>query len=212
MVTLTHPRTTRVQGWAACGRTHMEVAMKHFLTHIGTAMILATFAAGPLSLSAQAVEPCGLWSEEKRQGPESPRFRILTAFDGQAFLDMETCLVWRLDVDAQLLTLHDAINSCAHKGQGGPTGAMGWRLPSAAELTSLEGAQWRTQRDTFEQYQLPPMVRTETFFWTTTPWPPEPEAWAVVMFSGRTTISVPSRKDTKAGAWCVRCCPAVGLR
>jgi hypothetical protein len=32
MVTLTHPRTTRVQGWAACGRMHMEVAMKHFLT------------------------------------------------------------------------------------------------------------------------------------------------------------------------------------
>jgi hypothetical protein len=45
MVTLTHPRTTRVQGWAACGRMHMEVAVKHFLTHIGTAVILATFAA-----------------------------------------------------------------------------------------------------------------------------------------------------------------------
>jgi uncharacterized protein len=85
MVTRTHPRTTRVQGWAACGHMHMEVAMKHFLTHIGTAVILATFAAVPLSFSAQAVEPCGLWSEEKRQGPESPRFRILTACDGRAY-------------------------------------------------------------------------------------------------------------------------------
>src|SRR4029434_5952121 len=109
-------------------------------------------------------------------------------------------LVWRLDVDAQPLTLHEAIYSCAHKGQGGPTGAMGWRLPTAAELTSLDGEQWRTQRDAFEKYQLPPMVRTETSFWTTTPWPPEPDAWAVVMFSARTTISAPSKKDTKAGA------------
>jgi hypothetical protein len=33
-----------------------------------------------------------------------------------------------------------------------------------------------------------------------------------VMFSARTTISAPSKKDTKAGAWCVRCCPAAGLR
>src|SRR5262249_13503355 len=123
----------------------MEVAMKHFLTRAGTALIVAMAAAGALSPAAQAIEPCGLWSEEKRQGPESPRFRILTAFDSRAFLDMETCLVWRLDVDAQPLTLHEAIHSCAHKGQGGPTGAMGWRLPTAAELTSLDGEQWRTQ-------------------------------------------------------------------
>jgi hypothetical protein len=47
----------------------MEITMKHFLTYIGTAMILATLAAGPLSRSVQAMEPCGLWSEEKRQGP-----------------------------------------------------------------------------------------------------------------------------------------------
>jgi hypothetical protein len=186
--------------------------MKHFLTRAGTALIVAMAAAGALSPAAQGIEPCGLWSEEKRQGPESPRFRILTAFDSRTFLDMETCLVWRLDVDTQPLTLHEAIHSCAHKGQGGPTGAMGWRLPTAAELTSLDGEQWRTQRGAFEKYQLPPMVRTETFFWTTTPWPPEPDAWAVVMFSARTTISAPSKKDTKAGAWCVRCCPAAGLR
>jgi hypothetical protein len=190
----------------------MEVAMKKFLPHLGTAVILATFVAVPLSLSAQAAEPCGLWREEKREGVESPRFRVLTAFGGRAFLDMETCLVWSLDVAEQPLALTDAVYYCTNKGQGGPAGAMGWRLPSVAELTSLDGEQWRTQRETFEQYKLPPMVRTETFFWTTTPWPPEPDTWAVVMFSARTTISAPSRKDTKAGAWCVRCCPATGLR
>jgi hypothetical protein len=191
---------------------HTEVAMKELLTHIGTTVILATFAAVPLRLSAQAAELCGLWSEEKREGAEAPRFRVLTAFGGRAFLDMETCLVWSLDLEEQPLTLHEAVYYCAHKGQGGPTGAMGWRLPSLAELTSVDGDQWSTQRDTFEQYKLPPMVRTEQAFWTTTPWPPDPEAWAVVMFSARTTISFPSTKDRKAGAWCVRCCPAAGLR
>jgi hypothetical protein len=186
--------------------------MQKFLMPIGIVVCLVIFTTAPLSHSVQAAEPCGLWSEGKRQDPESPRFRILTGFDGRAFLDMETCLIWRLDVHAQPLTLKDAIYHCTNKGQGGPTGAMGWRLPSVAELTSVDGDQWATQRDTFAPYQLPPMVRTEQALWTTTPWPPDPDAWAVVMFSARTTISAPSDKETKAGAWCVRCCPAAGLR
>jgi hypothetical protein len=164
-----------------------------------------------LALPVSAGERCGVWSESAREGEAPARFRLLR--DLKAFLDMQTCLVWSLEVDHGALKLTDAVYRCSNLGQGGPGGgAMGWRLPSAAELSSLDGPQWDRQRADFSTHKLPPLHRTETPFWTTTPWPPEPDSWAVVMFSARTTLSHQVKGDATAGAWCVRCCPATGVR
>ena len=65
---------------------------------------------------------------------------------------METCLVWRLVLISEPLTLSDATLHCAIEGQGGPYGRMGWQLATLAQLTSLDTVEWDKQRDTFEEY------------------------------------------------------------
>ncbi len=178
---------------------------------VASFIVLCTIA--PVGFSAHAVELCGLLSEiTEEEANDSPQFRILREFDGRAFLDMETCLVWRLDPVSEPLTLSDATLHCAIEGQGGPYGRMGWQLPTQAQLTSLDTEQWEKQRDTFEKYKLPAAVRTEIDLWSITPWPSEPDSWAVVQFSARTTVVHPIKQDMKAGAWCVRGSPAHGLR
>ena len=89
---------------------------------------------------------------------------------------------------------------------------MGWRLPSMAELASLDSKDWSKQAEAFKKYNLPPLARSETDFWTTTPWPTEPDTWAAVQFSNRTTVVYPKAQDGKGSAWCVRGVPATGLQ
>jgi hypothetical protein len=162
---------------------------------------------------SHAEEACGRVNERKLHIDESARFRLLGDYGGKAFIDMRTCLVWRLDIsDGPVLSLNDAMGACSEKGQGGPNGEMGWQLPTVAQLTSLDSDQWSKQKDRFEEYKLPPAVRTEGPFWTATAWPGHIGSWAVVHFSARTTIVRPSDQDTKAGAWCVRGFPATGIQ
>ena len=159
-----------------------------------------------VALPASAAEPCGLWSEKGRQGAEPPRFRILK--EDKAILDMKTCLVWSLNVHKEPLKLSDAFGYCTRRGSrlAGGSGRLGWRLPSVAELTSL---------DVFsEEFDLTIReIFSETPLWTSTPWPPGTQNWTVVTFSQRgTTIVHELGPEEKAGAWCVYCCQAAGLR
>jgi hypothetical protein len=159
-----------------------------------------------LTTPAWAVEVCGLWSEKGSEGSNPPRFRLLKG--DQAFLDMKTCLVWSLNVHRGPLKLSDAFGHCARSGSRLEGGGdhMGWRLPSVAELTSL---------DMFSgEFALRISgIPSETPLWTATAWPPGMKDWTVVIFSQRgTTIVHHSDPEQEGGAWCVRCCPGAGLR
>jgi Protein of unknown function (DUF1566) len=148
-------------------------------------------------------ESCGIVHKQRREPIESQRFWPLAEYGGSAFIDMRTCLVWRGDRYNDK-TLSEAMRLCAELGQGGPeSGEMGWQLPAVAELTSVDGKEWG---------QVPGLARSETSYWTSTPWLGSPGSWAGVTFSARTTFVNPLEPAQKAGVWCVRGFPARGLR
>ena len=170
-----------------------------------TLMICLLLAGVTISLLASGVQaaerPCGILWGQGREIDESSRFELLGT--GEAFVDMRTCLVWSLKPIAEPKTLSEGMKVCASLGQGGPRGNMGWQLPTMAELTSLDGQEWD---------QLPAAARPEAELWTSTPWLGQPDSWAVVQFSPRTTVVRPIGSGDKAGVWCVRGIPARGLR
>jgi len=192
----------------------MEAGVNKQLSHMITVGLFIIFTIASLGTSAQAAELCGLWSESDKNGKELARFRMLKEFSGKAFIDMESCLVWQLDVVTEPETLDYARERCDSYGQGGPHGHMGWRLPTAAELTSLDITEeaYRSLREADSFKKLPPFVRIETPMWTSTPWRSEPDTLTAVTFSARTTIVHPIKQDQRAGVWCVRCCAAAGLQ
>ena len=178
-------------------------------------VLLLIFLCTALILPAKpsyAVEDCGFVSGQSRELTERRRFELLADYRGRAFIDMSTCLVWRLDVNDNPQTLDDAMGECASLGQGGPYGEMGWQLPSLAELTSVDSEDWTKQRAEFEQYKIPALSRSEIDFWTSSPWLGRSDSWSVVQFSARTTIAHAVAPDSKAAVWCVRAYPARGLR
>ena len=165
-----------------------------------TIVLLLIFLWTALILPAKpsyAVEDCGFVSKQSRELTEHRRFELLADYRGRAFIDMSTCLVWRLDVNDNPQTLDDAMRECASLGQGGPYGEMGWQLPSLAELTSVDSEDWTKQRAEFEQYKIPALSRSEIDFWTSTPWLGRPDSWAVVQFSARTTMRTLWRQTAK---------------
>ena len=177
-------------------------------------LVIVLWAAPMLSaVPSYAAEDCGLVSKQSRELVEQRRFELLAEYGGRAFIDMRTCLVWRLDVnDSPTRTLDDAMGECASLGQGGPYSEMGWQLPSLSELTSVDFEGWTKQRAEFEQYKIPALIRSEIDFWTNTPWLGRSASWSVVQFSARTTIAHPVAPDSKAAVWCVRGYPARGVR
>ena len=170
---------------------------------------LALFAM--VSVPPSQAEPCGTVHKLTRQPLNDQTFWLLAEHDGKAFVDQRTCLVARLDRVDQPLTLSDAMGHCATLGQGGPNGDMGWQLPTMAELTSLDSADWPRQHDAFAEYKLPPLARSETDYWTRTEWPGAAGSFAVVTFSARTTVVHPLEATKKAGVWCVFGVPATGV-
>ncbi|MER8708290.1 hypothetical protein NKH49_22405 [Mesorhizobium sp. M1088] len=177
---------------------------------------LATFSIGlaffaTISTSQSQAAPCGIVHKQARQPLSDQNFWLLAEHDGKAFVDQRTCLVARLDRLDQPATLSDAMGYCATLGQGGPHGDMGWELPTMAELTSLDSADWPSQREAFAQYKLPPLARSETEYWTRTEWPGLAGSFAVVAFSAPTTLVRPLEASKKAGVWCVFGAPATGL-
>jgi Protein of unknown function (DUF1566) len=158
---------------------------------------------------AYADERCGL-ATKKGEEPISRRFEILAEHNGRAFIDMRTCLVWDLYPWKKAeLSLDRAMEICSALGQGGD---MGWQIPTTAELTSLNSENWSKQDQEFVEFKLPPNERSETPFWTVTPWLGKPSTQAGVIFSARTTLVVPLKQDGEAAVWCVRGYLATELR
>jgi len=144
-----------------------------------TIVLLLIFLWTALILPAKpsyTAEDCGFVSKQSPELTEQRRFELLADYRGRAFIDMSTCLVWRLDMNDNPQTLDDAMRECASLGQGGPYGEMGWRLPSLAELTSVDSEDWTKQRTEFEQYKIPALSRSEIDFWTSTPWLGRPDS------------------------------------
>jgi hypothetical protein len=173
-------------------------------------LILPVFSMA-VAWPVSAQERCGVVHTQRREPLDSKRFWPLAEYGGKAFLDQQTCLIARLEVFDEPVTLGDAMQHCATLGQGGPVGEMGWQLPSMAELTSLDSHSWESQRGEFEQYKIPPLIRSERQFWTTTKWPGKEGSWAAAIFSARTTIVFPLAETEKAGVWCVQGYRATGL-
>jgi hypothetical protein len=169
--------------------------------------LISLVGASPL----RADDDCGIVHKQRRE-PLGTRFWPLAEHGGKAFVDARTCLVARLEVFEEPVTLNDAMFRCAVLGQGGPNGDMGWQLPTMAELTSLDGEEWKDQRGEFAQFKIPPLTRSETPFWTTTKWLGAPDSLAVVEFSALTTVVFPLAETMKAGVWCVRGVRATGLK
>ncbi|MER9756421.1 hypothetical protein NKJ46_23835 [Mesorhizobium sp. M0166] len=177
---------------------------------------LATFSIGfavlaTMSAPQSQAAPCGIVHKQARQPLNDQNFWLLAEHGGRAFVDQRTCLVARIDRLDQPATLSEAMGYCATLGQGGPYGDMGWQLPTMAELTSLDSADWPRQREAFAQYKLPPLARSETEYWTRTEWPGLAGSFAVVTFSAPTTLVRPLEATKKASAWCVFGVTATGV-
>lgn len=87
----------------------------------------------------QAISPVGKKTSVERSGPPvdarpSSASRFVMAFPG-AVLDKQTGLVWEEVPDAAPKTWTAASRSCVDKAVGG---TIGWRLPSMAELKSVQ--------------------------------------------------------------------------
>lgn len=67
--------------------------------------------------------------------PSSSRFTVLSAFGGAAVRDNNTGLVWEQSPGTTSDIWLTASRSCFEKSVGG---TVGWRLPSAAELKSIQ--------------------------------------------------------------------------
>lgn len=181
-----------------------------------SAILMFVFLLFTQISASYSSDVCGLAtrkSQAPEYGNELHRFEILAEHGGRAFIDMRTCLVWDLYMwKKPSLTIDKAMEICATNGQGGPYGEMGWQIPTMAELTSLDSMFWGTHPSDYTKYDMPPVTRDDTVFWTSTPWLGATGANALVMFDVRTTLVLPSNPDTKAGVWCVQGYRANGLR
>ena len=94
-------------------------------------------SVGPMGPQGDPGPPGGTWSELI---DDPSRFVVLEQFNGEAVLDRETQLVWQREPKDQpgssffRTTFFSAIRHCYRVTTGG---RMGWRVPTAEQLTSL---------------------------------------------------------------------------
>lgn len=141
----------------------------------------------------------------------SGRFRVLSQFNNEAVLDLETGLVWERQPDTTKTTWSPYTNATAHilcniKAVGK---RLGWRLPSVQEIASLFDASHTAP-------QLPaghPFILTADQlagdFWTSTvdasEGPNTGEVWIAQLFAPdlQETVVI-GRMDQPRYYWCVR--------
>jgi len=137
--------------------------------------------------------------------PGVKRFLILTNFNSEAVLDHETGLVWERSPDKKLGTWFEALHACALRKTGG---RLGWRLPTAAELTSLIDPSVPLPGPTLpagHPFGSFPTLGPTTFFWTATLYG-EP-AYMAFAYSTSTASGAVYFRDNATfvfRAWCVR--------
>jgi hypothetical protein len=145
--------------------------MKHRLFHafaIVTGALLA-LAVGPAI--ANAVGPYYATPSWDQTLPAATRFVVLSNFASAAVLDRETGLVWERSPSngTTANTFAQAQDYCARLGSFGSLGRMGWRLPTAAELSSLtDPSQNNPALPSGHPFQNIQITIGSSFYWTVT--------------------------------------------
>lgn len=138
------------------------------------------------------------------------RFKVLSAFDGQAVLDRETGLVWERSALGRFRDWYDAVYQCRIRRTGG---RMGWRLPTVEELTSLIDPESTglTLLPAGHPFEIFDGAFGAPVMWTGTTEASDPQRALVVDLTGRVAflnvIGRPVKTYTLDGTidgWCVR--------
>jgi hypothetical protein len=125
-----------------------------------------------------------------------PRFEVLSDWNNEAVLDLETGLVWERSPSTSAYGWSSAMNICNVLSIGN---RIGWRLPTLQELASLVDP---SQLDP----SLPsghPFNNVQTaVYWSATTLVDDPNvAWVVIIGNGTVTFGL---KSFGHFVWCVR--------
>jgi Protein of unknown function (DUF1566) len=98
---------------------------------LASALMLTGVAASAQTTAAGPYYATPSWDQTM---PAATRFVVLSNFDNGAVLDRETGLVWDRAPSQTTLDYETGVTTCLTKQLGG---RLGWRLPTAAEASSL---------------------------------------------------------------------------
>jgi hypothetical protein len=112
-----------------------EMSMKQWMKRVtavaGLAMLAVAAHADAQTTAAGPYYATPSWDQTM---PASTRFVVLSNFENAAVLDRETGLVWDRAPAQTTLSFTTGVTTCLTKQLGG---RLGWRLPTAAEASSL---------------------------------------------------------------------------
>jgi hypothetical protein len=130
--------------------------------------------------------------------PVATRFVVLSNFNSQAVLDRETGLVWQRGISPSTFNWADAQTVCLSSFVGS---RGGWRLPTFAELLSLESDDNHTGNASISG----PFNITGGPTWSaTTSANVSTQAHIVILSPGGSVIISAADKGSAFTAWCVR--------
>lgn len=174
--------------------------------NVSKIVFLAAVLAAPLGGMAADAQASTPWDTQITTN----RFKVLSAFDGEAVLDRETGLVWERSALGRFRDWYDAGLQCKTRKTGG---RMGWRLPTVEELTSLIDPE--STSGTLLPSGHPFVVFDGVFgapvMWTGTTEPSDSQRALVVDLTGQVVFPNVVGRPVKAfspdgyfDAWCVR--------
>jgi len=126
--------------------------------------------------------------------------RFVPVFDGQAYCDQETGLIWETSpaTTKHAWTGSDLAFACANKAVGG---RKGWRVPSIHELASLVDPSVPAPGPTLPPDHPFANVQPATYWSATTVAALPTNGWLLTFASGDINSNP---KDTLQHVWCVR--------
>jgi hypothetical protein len=128
------------------------------------------------------------------------RFIVLSAFNDEAVLDMETHLIWERSPRADRAGWKAQLLMSFSRKTGD---RQGWRMPTAEELrtlraSSVSGATRLPVGHPFTQIR----IGSSDFYWTTTIW--RDKFASVVSFGESSAVDGGNMERVEAPMWCVR--------
>jgi len=142
-------------------------------------------------------------SWDQKIDPASDRFIVLTDWNNQAVLDLETGLVWERTPSALTDTWGDIHTHCLRSTVGG---RMGWRLPKVEELASLLDPSQSSPALPVKNPFLPGLRGgwSGDIFWTGTTIGVSSKKAYTVDFRQSGAIGGSDKNYDKLRSWCVR--------
>jgi hypothetical protein len=165
-------------------------------SHTTRFRIAAALAAACVGLAvASTASAVDLRSWDMKINDATKRFIVLPAFSNQAVLDKETQLVWERTPNNAYTHFDGALVVCLSNARGG---RKGWRLPTAAELLSLQGVGAQTLPDGHPFQYL-----SSGNYWTATSQPIN-DSLAITVNMKIFNIAAGAKYSANAYTWCVR--------